>query len=157
MAKVLGIKELERNFSLEMARIKRATSNGIVKAAEKLKKDMVTTPPSIPEDYGNLKESYYIATRVSNRADSPSFEGPNAYKLKIDHETTVTEAMAIASSHPPPVVVIGFSAWYAMSVHEMDGNVNWSKPGSGPWFFQAGLKRNRDMILQTVRNNIKRR
>ena len=54
-------------------------------------------------------------------------------------------------------LIIGFSANYAIFVHEMvdkDGKViNWSLPGSGPKFLEASLKRNKDNVLKEIRDN----
>lgn len=48
-----------------------------------------------------------------------------------------------------PFVQIGFTADYAVYVHEMD----WKKgkrPGSGPKFFESALKRNKERILAII-------
>lgn len=48
-------------------------------------------------------------------------------------------------------LMMGFSANYALWVHEMyDRPVNWTIPGSGPKFLEAAVNRNRDKILQIV-------
>ena len=52
-------------------------------------------------------------------------------------------------------IEFGFYQNYALWVHEMYGAVKWSKPGSGPGFFQAALNRNHDNILQIVADNAK--
>ena len=56
-----------------------------------------------------------------------------------------------------PGLLIGFSANYAVFVHEMvdkGGTVtNWNRPGSGPKFLQQALTRNEKLILQTIRDN----
>jgi len=53
-----------------------------------------------------------------------------------------------------PGVVMGFSANYAVFVHEMVG-ANFSRPGSGARFFYAALKRNQKKILKIMQNNMK--
>jgi len=54
-------------------------------------------------------------------------------------------------------LLLGFSANYAVFVHEMvdkDGTViDWNRPGSGPKFFEQALTRNEKLILQTIRDN----
>jgi len=50
-----------------------------------------------------------------------------------------------------PVVVMGFSAEYAVYVHEnMEPAVNWGRPGSGPKFFEAAFKRNKQAMLKLI-------
>jgi hypothetical protein len=38
-----------------------------------------------------------------------------------------------------PEVDLGFGTKYAIYVHEMDENVNWSRPGSGPKFLERPM------------------
>lgn len=45
---------------------------------------------------------------------------------------------------------------YAAKVHFKEGNVNWTRPGSGPFFFSASLTRNKFKILDIIRDNAKR-
>ncbi len=51
-------------------------------------------------------------------------------------------------------LILGFNANYAMWVHEMmDNKIKWSRPGSGPKFFEAALKRNAKQILHIIGKN----
>lgn len=48
-----------------------------------------------------------------------------------------------------PFVLMGFTASYALFVHEM----NWrqgKRPGSGPKFFEASISRNKDKVLAAI-------
>ena len=51
-------------------------------------------------------------------------------------------------------VVLGFSANYAIYVHENLTAMNWNRPGSGPKFLEASLKRNTFKILLVIRNKM---
>lgn len=53
-----------------------------------------------------------------------------------------------------PAVICGFSANYAVFVHEMIGAA-FQRPGAGPKFFQSALRRNHDKILQIIWENAK--
>jgi hypothetical protein len=52
-------------------------------------------------------------------------------------------------------VIIGFSANYAVFVHEMLGAVNWNREGSGPKFLEAAIKRNAVIILGIIQATAK--
>lgn len=56
-------------------------------------------------------------------------------------------------------LIFGFSANYAIFVHEMmegdGGKINWNRPGSGPKFLQASLFRNEKEILDIIKKNAK--
>lgn len=68
-----------------------------------------------------------------------------------------------------PAVKMGFTAKYALWVHEMMGSVmkvgnirslggkaiNWKRPGSGPKFFESALNRNKDKILEIIHSKAK--
>lgn len=50
-----------------------------------------------------------------------------------------------------PIVKMGFTANYALLVHEAVGkNIKWGRPGSGPKFFESSLKRNKATILRII-------
>lgn len=52
-------------------------------------------------------------------------------------------------------IVMGFTANYAMIVHERtDPGINWKRPGSGPKFFEASIKRNISNILSIMKLKI---
>ena len=53
------------------------------------------------------------------------------------------------------VVVFGYSANYALYVHEMLGAINWSRPNSGAKWFEYAIKRNVDRILAIIAGNVK--
>lgn len=44
-------------------------------------------------------------------------------------------------------IELGFNTDYAMIVHEMPSNVNWSMAGSGPKFLEAKLLRNKEKYI----------
>jgi len=65
------------------------------------------------------------------------------------------------------VVVFGFSANYAVYVHErlpgapwgagtVPDDIDWSRPNSGPKFLEASVKRNAEEALHIIADNMKR-
>ena len=54
-----------------------------------------------------------------------------------------------------PSIIFGFSANYAVYVHEnLEPDIDWKRPGSGPKFLEYALKRNAPLIIKTIKNNI---
>jgi len=53
-----------------------------------------------------------------------------------------------------PGVLMGFTAAYAIHVHEMidEGSkkINWNRPGSGPKFFEKALDREQGEVLKAI-------
>jgi len=54
-----------------------------------------------------------------------------------------------------PALVMGFSANYAVFVHENMMAKNWGRPGAGPKFFEASIKRNQGAVLKVIQENAK--
>ena len=78
--------------------------------------------------------------------------------MKAQHSTMVGAAKAAVNSlaKKGPIVVMGYSANYALFVHEMGQTypgVNWSRPGSGGKWLEAAFKSNRNKIIETVKKN----
>ena len=122
-----GLDRVMHKLNLELKKIENGSMKGLLLAVAMVRQSMEETPPLIPVSPGggNLRASWF-ATPV----DFPS----------------------------GPAVICGFSATYAVYVHEMlasmTGNpINWSRPGSGPKFFQSALRRNKDKILQIIKEN----
>jgi len=53
------------------------------------------------------------------------------------------------------VIIFGYSANYALYVHEMIGPINWSRPNSGAKWFQYAINRNVSRILYFIQINAK--
>lgn len=108
---------------------------GMREAVAYIRADMDKTPPLIPVRDNNLRSSWFV-NFVKN------LQGGQA-------------------------VVFGFNANYAVYVHErlpgepwgqgvVPDNIDWSRPGSGPKFLEASLKRNTDEVLRLIANTMKK-
>ncbi len=127
---VVGIKGMDivmSNLNKEIVKIKVGGMKGLIEAAILIRRDMDKTPPLIPiakKSGGNLRASWFTETIKSIQGFG---------------------------------ILMGFSANYAVFVHEMvdqsGRKINWSRPGSGPKFFEKAIKRNKDKILQIIGNN----
>jgi len=122
---VKGMDIILSNLNKEIKAIEGRSMKGLIRAAIVIRADMEKTPPLIPIDTGNLRASWFTTT----------FREGTKFGLTI-----------------------GFSANYALFVHEMIDKgskvINWSRPNSGPKFFEASLKRNRDLVLKEIADNI---
>jgi hypothetical protein len=122
-----GLENVVANLNKEIKGIEDRSLAGLLLAVAMVRQSTEETPPLIPIKFGNLRASWF-ATPTSLPAG--------------------------------PAVICGFSANYAVYVHEMlasmTGNpINWTRPGSGPKFFQSALRRNTDKILEIIRENAK--
>ena len=123
--RIEGIEVVANNINAELMKMKHKSEAGLVAAANHVLKDADEgTPPLVPEDTGELRKSTFVHSR----------------------KKPVTQ---------DPFVLLGYNTDYAAAVHEMfvsaSGKpINWKRPGSGPRFFEASLKRNVSNILRIV-------
>jgi len=121
-----GLANVMANLNKEINAIKGRTMGGLLEGAVIIRYDMDKTEPKIPIDTGNLRASWFT---------SP-----------------LKKLSTIA-------LLIGFSANYAIFVHELVDKVGklvkWNRPGSGPKFFEASIKRNTKQVLEAIQRNAK--
>jgi len=124
--KIVGLKKVEANINKELMKIKMKSAAGMVMAAAMVIKDADKTPPLVPVgETGDLRSN-----------------------------TSITPLKKPVSGDP--YVVFGYNQNYAAAVHEMmesplGKDINWSRPQSGPKFFQASLRRNKAEILRIIK------
>lgn len=122
--RIKGFNEVMRNLNREIRKIEGRTMQGLIGSAAYIRADMDHTQPLIPIKTGTLRSSWFVTPY---------------------HGAKKTIGL-----------IMGFSANYAVYVHEMMesslGNaINWSRPGSGPKFFEAAIKRNVNVILGIIK------
>ena len=111
-----GLNTVLKNLNKEVKKIKGRSMKGLIRSAAIIRRDMEFTPPLIPVDTGNLRDSWF------------------------------TMPFFITGS---PALTIGFSAYYAVFVHENIG-AHFQRPGAGAKFMEASMKRNAQKVLETI-------
>jgi hypothetical protein len=125
--RIKGFDIVMSNLNKEIRAIEGRTMAGLIKAASYIRRDMDRTPPLIPVKTGNMRSSWQITPL-------PESAFPGGYG---------------------PVLKMGFNANYSLWVHEMlDSDINWTRKNSGPKFFEYSIKRNKDKVLQIIRDNV---
>ena len=127
-AYITGFDEVIENLNKAIAELKSNSLRGLKEAAKMIYTSMDTVTPIIPEDTGRLRNSW-----------------------KVEDDTT---------KEGEPYVVMGFEdVPYGVAVHEMlessSGKaINWTRPNSGPKFFEASVKRNSSQVLEILKSNV---
>jgi len=155
---IQGVDVLMANLNKEIQLIKGRSLKGLIKAAIIIRRDMDHTPPLIPVLTGNLRASWFVVSAKKLETATPSFAGKEAGEVQNDYNDAVNESKAMLASNPNDLfIVIGFGANYSAAVHEMygKGDVEWSRPNSGPKFFESAVKRNSGKILKIIADNAK--
>jgi hypothetical protein len=156
---VKGLDKVLSNLNKEIKNITNSTVRGLVLGAALIRRDTEQTEPLTPVDLGNLRASWFTVTAEGTKAGSnPTFKGTDENKFGTQHAEAVTEAQSIVqaqeASGKQKFVIAGYSANYAMYVHENLG-ANFKRPGAGPKWLEASIKRNKAKIIEIVKNTAK--
>lgn len=136
-ARLIGVKQVTRNLNMKLKQIKGATVGGLIAAGTIIKTSMDTKPPLIPVDTGALRASFKIIPQNDPVRPKVLLGWPDTQLIRNGDEV----------------------GQYAAFVHEMTappyGAVNWSRPNSGPKFFEAAIKNNIPAITKAVASHVK--
>ena len=167
VSEIKGFDKVMANLNREIQLIKGRSMKGLIMAAKLIRDDTEKTPPLTPLDLGNLRASWFVVTAKSIPVGkSGNFEGEKSGKMATEHISTIAEAqgMAAASTKEMPFLIMGYSANYALWVHEMihatfnpprkdESKGKRRREGAGPKWFEASVKRNKDKVLRVIKDN----
>ena len=152
-----GLDKVLRKLNLEVEQIEERTRAGLIEAGMFVRREaMIKTPV----DTGNLVGSTYTVwgggsfkRQIGQSVGRSQFTGPHADRLSAEHRSKVVAARAAVQRVRDLVVEIGYTAYYAVFVHEIDKN--YRKPGSSWKFLELALMRT-SAIKRIIVNRIKR-
>ena len=162
---IRGFEDVINNLEKEVKKIEDVTSAGMIKAMAHIRAETINTTPV---DTGNMRASWFVVTNdgvaegrnpkwKGTRSKSPSKKA-RAMRVKTEHPQVVGEMLGEAKSDMSGITVIaGYSANYALYVHEMEGRgkktINWTNPmAEGKWLEKA-FKQNSRKILEIIKSN----
>jgi len=151
---LIGIEDVLKNINKEFKAMQIRIFSGLIVSAIIVRRSMEETEPLIPIDLGNLRASWFTVTRLEAPVVTMAFIGDDAAKMAIDHAISITDAKQDVDQDSDPVLILGFSANYALWVHEMVDAI-FQRPGAGAKFLEAALKRNKNAILRAIADSAK--
>lgn len=166
---VTGMGNIQRNLSVHISMIKKKALEGMIEAAIDIKNTTEKSLPVTPVYFVNLRSSMFITTALGNKVGENAIfkkgEGAGDKRrvltakqlstLVADHSRVMNNANQECVSDKNISLIMGYTANYAIWVHEMvDAGINWSRPGSGPRWFQMAINANRDNILKRVGSKV---
>lgn len=172
---VQGLDEVMARLNIELKRIHTLSTEGLVKAAIHIRRETETVPPLTPVDLGNLRASWFIVTAKGAAQDTmpsgtfrnkPGQKNNLANRMRSDYVDHISEGQIIASAKKIPMVIMGYSAFYAMYVHEnigADFSGAWRRKrggsgqmrNAGPKWFEIAIHRNRKKIVSIVAGRLR--
>lgn len=132
-----------KQLNREIRQIERRTLQGMVEGAELIRADAQRITPV---DTGNLKNSAFVVWPRGGTGGGGSFRGEDSGRMSAEHSKAVADARRLAGSDG---VVIGFSAYYAVYVHE---NEKAHHAGSGEAkFLEKAVRRNENKVVIVIK------
>jgi len=172
------LQNIVRNLNKEIMKIDGKTQAGLIRAVAEIHKETETGSVKTPFDLGNLSHSWFYVTASARIIAGGSthkltsehtgkFVGKNAGRLAAEHAAMKTEmkgkAKSFAAQYKGPFVIAGYSANYALWVHEMMGmsSLKKNKKGEmvarrgGPKWFETAIKNKQGEVLKIIQSNAK--
>jgi len=157
MATTRGINEVLRSLRSARNNIKNKSIQGLIKSAILVRQSTEKENPLTPEHLSNLVHSFFVTTPLGvHDGKSPAWEGKSGGEMEQHHSAVISKMESEVASSKEPAMIMGYSANYALWVHEMvDMNINWTRSGSGPKWFEKAISRNKDKMLKAIGHEIK--
>lgn len=155
--KLEGLDTVLKNLNTEIKKVRGATRKGLIKSVIKVAADSMRITPI---DTSNLVHSLYTVVsgggEQAYEKSNPEFKAEssttkrkaNVGRLQAEHRQDVNEAMTDGSDLVP-IGTIGYSAYYAAYVHEMQG-ATYQRPSAQPKFLETAFKQNYKTILDII-------
>jgi len=160
--------QVARRLNRAIKKIENKSQEGLNEAARVIMWGTEQTPPLNPEDTGNLIDSRFVVGGDGEvlMGKSPLFmpkPGRDPAQMMARHNTILSTNRATAQAMQRPVTILGYTAHYAIIVHEdtdmgnrnktdaKGGTVGFTREGSGNFFFRNSIQRNRKEIIEKVK------
>lgn len=141
--KLEGMDKVLARLNSEIAGIKNRTKKGMVTAALLVKGDAMR---QTPRDLSNLVGSAYTEHNWQKFSESvPKYRGPAAEKLAAEHSSRKAEGREEIAGIDGLVSTIGYTAYYAPFVHEIQKNYT-----VGNWQFLRNALANNEMKILSI-------
>ena len=154
--KLIGIDNVLANLNKEVEGIKERGLIGLIRASIIVRNAMEKDVPRIPVDTSNLRASWFVVTSKGGtiRGRQPTFniQDKSGEQVVREHVTKVERNKA-AIEGKVPVIVMGFTAYYALPVHENIG-AQFKAPGAGAKFFEVHLQTKQKQMLEMIQKEV---
>lgn len=161
-------------FNRQVSEIQGRSLAGLLKCAALIRNETEHGETVTPRRTGNLINSWFIVSgrgrivagggkKHKAEAGGP-FRGPDAARVAGEHTAMLSDmekrAIKNAKANDGPVVIMGYSAFYALYVHEMAGTasgkeIHWKRKKSGPYWFLKALVKQQSNMLKIIADNVK--
>ena len=146
--RVTGLDKTLQNLNVEMQKIRFRNKKGLIRAGLFVQGE---SQKIVPRMLSNLAASAFTVWGGAARLLASGFKGKDGSMMSSDHSRVVSEEnMSLPSGDSNPRVMIGYSAHYAIYVHETLPDKAKHRPGKRWKFLQEALSSNFDRILGII-------
>jgi hypothetical protein len=141
---IQGFNQVIRNLNIKFNEIEGGTLKGLIECAKFLHRETETNVPLVPVGKtGYLHNSFQY---------QPLPTGVGVAEGGLEGTNIESPTFGRVGGHGKHGIRIGYSAGYALWVHEMIG-AHFKKVGAGAHWFKAAIERNTDTLLQIIAAN----
>ena len=165
MAYLQGLNQVMSKLNKAVRKVEVQSQAGLTRAALKIRREAMIRVPIVT---GNLRSSAYTISGggVVSAGSGGSFKGKQASKANEQHQTGIGEGTTRAQSTTQPYAEVGFTALYAVFVHENPraGKTAGTSPQGKPYkrasevgewkFLENAIRDNYDEILRLVAQGV---
>jgi len=161
---VEGLENVLQRYREESKKVTEGGTRGLVLFAVHIRRVTESEIPYTPYDKGNLRASWFTVAAhgvipdplgFSGNFKTPRYKHITKGQLSGEHRAVVAASLSEVRSRKEPNLMFGYSANYALAVHEMVGVENWSKLGSDAKWLENHLGRNVSTFKKIMQNNMK--
>jgi len=139
--------KVTRNLNKAIKKLKKKSKAGLIEAGLMIK---AKASPITPLQFSNLRNSAYV-TWSGATINPTTFNGKDAGVMATHHTTTISNVNTGQSGNKHIWVAVGYTASYAIYVHEMNKNYT-----IGSWkFLSMTIHENRKNILKLIAKRAK--
>lgn len=152
--KLKGVDKFMRNFDKEVRQLRGRTLDGMIAAVIELQRE---AEPGTPIDTGNLRASWFT---VSIRGEEKTqivvtkFEDSQAQSNHRSVKARAQSAVKELNKFYQPVVLFGYTANYAVFVHE-NVDAKFKRPGAKARWLYLAMQTSRQKMLNAIAEKAK--
>jgi hypothetical protein len=149
-----GLDKVMQNLNKEIQKIANQTPAGLITASIIIQRATEKESPKTPVDTSNLRGSFFRVVTGFPTDNKGRFQGKDAGTLSAEYASAITQFKSDVEARRFPTLILGFSANYAIWVHE-NMEAKFQRPGAGPKFLEEAVNNNKGLILNAIRDNVK--
>ena len=162
---IRGMKDVMQNLDKVLKQTNDNCLKALIRCSMLVRQGTEKESPKTPVDFGNLRASWFAVTAKDTVGKQASFKGEGSGSMQTEHQSTVSSAQQVLRMGKKPSLIMGYTANYALYVHEMinadfttprkrGGKLIARRKGAGAKWFEASILRNEKQMVKIIQDEI---